>query len=89
MNGQLAYLITVTAPTGVRVKYFYDMKTGLKLKQFTDVPGSAVMEFDDYRDIDTGIKIAFTEKTNVVGQPITFKVKSAKVNSGISDDLFK
>ncbi len=89
VDGQLAYLITVTTPNGVRVKYFYDMKTGLKVKQFTDVPGSTITEFGDYRDIDTGIKIPFSEKTNVVGQPVTFKVKSATVNSGLSDDLFK
>ena len=89
VDGQLAYLITVTNPDGIRVKYFYDMKTGLKVKQFTDVPGSTVMEFGDYRDIDTGIKIPFSEKTNIVGQAIDFKVKSAKVNSGLADDLFK
>jgi hypothetical protein len=89
VNGQLAYLVTVTAPNGVRVKYFYDMKTGLKVKQFTDVPGSTVMEFGDYQNIETGIKIPFSEKTNIVGQPIEFKVKSSKVNSGLGDDQFK
>ena len=89
VNGQLAYELTVTNPDGIRVKYFYDMKTGLKLRQYTDVPGSAVMEFDDYRNIETGIKIPFSEKTNIVGQPIEFKVKSTKVNSGLADDLFK
>ncbi|HZY35129.1 MAG TPA: M1 family metallopeptidase [Mucilaginibacter sp.] len=89
VDGQLAYLVTATTPDSVSVKYFYDMKTGLKIKQFTDVPGSTVMEFGDYRDIDTGIEIPFSEKTSVVGQPIEFKVKSAKVNSGLSDDLFK
>jgi hypothetical protein len=89
VDGQLAYLVTATNPDGVKVKYFYDQKTGLKIKQYTDVPNSTVTEFGDYRDIDTGIKIPFSEKSTIVGQPITFKVKSAKVNSGLSDDLFK
>jgi hypothetical protein len=89
VGDQLAYLITVTSPDGVKVKYFYDQKTGLKIKQFTDVEGSTVLEFSDYRDINTGVKIPFSEKTTVVGQPIEFKVKSAMANGGLSDDLFK
>jgi hypothetical protein len=89
VNGQLAYLITVASPDGTKVKYFYDQKTGLKIKQFTDVPNSTVAEFSDYRDINTGIKIPFSEKTTVVGQPIEFKVKSAMANGGISNDTFK
>lgn len=89
VNGQLAYLLTVTNPDGIRVKYFYDMKTGYKVKQYTDVPNSAQLEFGDYRDIQTGIKIPFDQKTVVVGQPIDFKVTGTKVNSGLADDLFK
>jgi len=89
VNNQLAYLVTVTSPDGVKVNYFYDTKTGLKVEQYTDVPNSTVMEFTDYQNIDTGIKIPFTEKTAIVGQPIEFKVKSAKVNTGLSNDVFK
>ncbi len=89
VDGQLAYLITVIAPDGVKVKYFYDQKTGLKIKQYTDVAGSTVMEYGDYREINTGIKIPFVEKTAVVGQPIEFKVKSATVNTGVADYTFK
>jgi hypothetical protein len=36
-----------------------------------------------------GLKIPYSEKTTVVGQPIEFKVKEATVNSGIADDTFK
>jgi len=89
INDQLAYLVTVTSPDGTKVKYFYDIKTGLKLKQFTDVPNSTVMEWDDYRDINTGIKIPYSEKTTVVGQPIEFKVKSAAANTDLTADSFK
>jgi len=89
INDQLAYLVTVTGPDGTKVKYFYDMKTGLKLKQFTDVTNSTVMEWSDYRDINTGIKIPYSEKTTVVGQPIEFKVKSATANTDLTTDSFK
>jgi hypothetical protein len=89
IDDELAYLVTVTGPDGVRVKYFYDQKTGLKIKQYTDVPNSTIMEFGDYRDINTGIKIPFSEKTTIVGQPIEFKVKSAMANGGMSDSIFR
>jgi hypothetical protein len=89
VNGQLAYLVTVTGPDSVKVKYFYDQKTGLKLRQYTDVPNSAKMEFSDYRDINTGVKIPFDEKNAINGDPIEFKIKSATANTGLSDDTFK
>jgi len=89
VNGQLAYLVTVKSPDGTKVKYFYDQKTGMKIKQYTDVPNSTVMEFGDYQDIQTGIKIPFSEKTSVLGFPIEFKVKSTAVNSGLTPGSFK
>ncbi|MGZ3929361.1 MAG: hypothetical protein ACXVJG_20540, partial [Mucilaginibacter sp.] len=74
----------------VKLKYYYDEKTGLKIKQFIDIAGgSTVYEWSDYRDISGGVKIPYTEKTTVVGQPIEFKVKDVAVNSGLSDDTFK
>ncbi|WP_259065728.1 M1 family metallopeptidase [Mucilaginibacter sp. X4EP1] len=89
VNDQLAYLVTVTLPDGTKVECFYDQKTGLKIKQFTDVPGGTVIEWSDYRDIQGGIKIPFSEKTTVVGQPVEFKVKNTTVNSDLPDDTFK
>jgi hypothetical protein len=89
VNGHLAYLVTVTGPDGVRVKYFYDQQSGLKLKQYTDVQNSTKMEFDDYREINTGVKIPFTEKNSINGEPIDYKIKSATANAGLSNDIFK
>jgi hypothetical protein len=88
VGDQLAYQVTVTAPDGIRVKYFYDQKTGFKIKQFTDVPNATVMEFGNYQEVNTGVKIPYSEKTTVVGQPIEFKVKSATANTGLTNDAF-
>ena len=82
VNNRLAYLIVVTAPNNISVKYFYDLKTGLKIKQFTDVPNSTHMEYDDYQDIGNGVKIPFTELNSIEGYPITYKIKNFTVNSG-------
>jgi len=89
INGQLAYLVTVTRPDGVRVRYYYDTKTGLKLKQYTDVANSTKMEFKDYRDINTGIKIPFDETSSINGEPIDYKLSSATANTGLGNDIFK
>jgi hypothetical protein len=89
VNGQLAYLVTVTGPDNIAVKYFYDQKTGLKVKQYTDVPNATVMEFSNYQNVNTGIKLPFSEMNSVNGQPIEFKVQSATANTGIGVDVFK
>ena len=90
VNGELAYLINVTQPDGLKMKYYYNAQTGLKIKQFIDLPGgSTVYEWSDYRDVSTGIKIPFDTKTTVVGQPIEFKVKDVAVNSNVADADFK
>ena len=89
VNGALAYEITVKGPDGFSVKYFYDQKTGLKLKQYTDVVNATHMEFSNYQSINTGVKIPFAEKNSVNGNPIDFKITSATANTGLTDDTFK
>ena len=64
VGDQLAYLLTVTGPDGIKVKYFYDQKTGLKIKQYTDVPNATSMEFGNYQDVNTGIKNTFQRKND-------------------------
>jgi hypothetical protein len=89
VGDQLAYLVTVTRPDGLKVKSYFDTKTGLKIKQLTDTPGSTVMEFSDYREVNGGVKIPFDVKTAVLGQPVDFKVSGAVANSGLTDAQFK
>ncbi len=90
INSQVAYLITVTSPDSLKIKYYYDYKTGLKLKQEidTDIPGGVPVEWGDYREINGGLKIPFTERINVLGEPVDFNVTSATVNSGLKNDVF-
>jgi hypothetical protein len=89
VNGDLAYLVYVTQPDGVKMRYYYNTETGLKIRQYIDIAGgSTVYDWSDYRDVN-GVKIPYSEKTTVVGQPIEFKVKDATVNSGMADDSFK
>ncbi|HEY2584025.1 MAG TPA: hypothetical protein VGI43_19605, partial [Mucilaginibacter sp.] len=73
----------------IKVKYFYDQKTGLKIKQYTDVPNSSRLEFSNYQGIANGIKIPFTELNNINGEPIEYKIVSAAPNTAISNEVFK
>jgi hypothetical protein len=89
VNGELAYLLYVTQPDGVKMRYYYNAETGLKIRQYIDIAGgSTVYDWADYRDVN-GVKIPYSEKTTVVGQPIEFKVKDATINTGVADDTFK
>jgi hypothetical protein len=89
INNELAYIVTVTNPDGVRVKNYYDQKTGYKVRKLTDVPNATPTDYGNYQSISSGIKIPFTEKTNAGGYPLQLKVNEAVVNSNISNDVFK
>ena len=89
VNGVPAYLVTVTGPDGISVKYFYDVKTSLKVAQFADVPNATHMEFSDYKAISNGVKIPYSEVNGIAGRPITYKITSVTANTNLGDDVFK
>jgi hypothetical protein len=89
VNGDLAYEIDVNIADGARIKNFYNQKTGLKVKQVVEGPISSVTEWSNYEGITGGIKIPFSIKTTLLGQPAEFKVKETAVNNNISATLFQ
>jgi hypothetical protein len=89
VDGALAYMVTVSQPDGIKVKYFYDQKTGLKVLQYVDRPDVTHMAFSDYRAIGAGVKIPFTQQDMKGGATITYKVTSATANMNLPDDIFK
>ncbi|MDB5031995.1 M1 family metallopeptidase [Mucilaginibacter sp.] len=88
VNDVLTYLVVATHPDGTRVKSYFDIKTGYKIKQITDVANSSSTEFDDYRDVN-GVKIPYNIKTVLIGAPVELKVNSAVANTGLTNDMFK
>ncbi|WP_186292706.1 M1 family metallopeptidase [Mucilaginibacter corticis] len=85
---KLAYLVTVTHPDGIKVKSYFDYKTGLKVKQITDIPNASANEFSDYREVN-GVKIPYNTKTVLLGVPVEFKVNNVLVNTGLTNEEFK
>jgi hypothetical protein len=80
-----AYVITIAQASGSKVTAYYDEKSGLKLKEVTS---RGTTEYSNYQTVN-GIKIPYTNKAEMGGQLIEYKVKEAKINSGLSDADFK
>jgi hypothetical protein len=89
VNGDLAYQVDVNIGTEIHIHNYYSQKTGLKLKQTIEGANDLSVEFGNYEGINGGIKIPFSIKTTLVGQPIEFKVKETSVNSNPSNEAFK
>jgi hypothetical protein len=89
VNGELAYQVDVNIGTEIHIHNYYNQKTGLKLTQTIEGANDLSVEFGNYEGINGGIKIPFSIKTTLVGQPIEFKVKETSVNSNPSNEAFK
>lgn len=94
INGEQAYKLQITLPSGDVVTEYYAVASGLKLRQVTKQEGptgeiSVTNEFADYQAVD-GVMFPFENKSEGMAPfPITMKVESVAVNSGLSDDTFK
>ncbi|WP_162852681.1 M1 family metallopeptidase [Dinghuibacter silviterrae] len=89
IDGALTYLITVSQPDGLKVKYFYDRQTGFKVLQYADRPNYTHLAFSDYRTSGTGVKIPFTQRDIRGGNTLTYKVTTVAANTNLPDDIFK
>ena len=95
VEGKKAYKITVETPSGQKSTQYYDMETGLKIRELQSQEGpqgpvTQTIDYDDYRDVQ-GIKFPYTTKISGGGMPFTLdmKAKSIEMNTGLTDDDFK
>ena len=88
INGNDAYVITVTSATGNVTKEYFDANTGLKLrKEAIGGPVPAVSDYSDYKEVN-GILFPHIEDINQ-GTPFKLTVTDIKVNSGLKNEDFK
>ncbi|MCB0560174.1 MAG: insulinase family protein [Lewinellaceae bacterium] len=94
LDGKKAYRILATEPSGEQSTSYYDVQTGLKVKVIStrdagpQGPVTVTNELSDYKEVD-GIRIPHEMKTSGMAPfPLTMKVESVAVNSGLSDDIF-
>jgi predicted Zn-dependent peptidase len=97
VNGKDAYKILVTSPSGKATTEYYDVNTAFLLKQETSSVASGMdlsqtVQFDNYTKVnDVLFPFAITLTVEVGGNStdIAYKVKSVKINEGVSADDFK
>lgn len=93
VEGRRAYRLELTLPSGQQLYQYYDLETGLKIREVVITPtelGNAtqVTEIKDYRDVN-GLKIPHLMQLRAGSQLISTNVQSVEVNKNLKDDLFK
>lgn len=86
------YTILLILPNGAEWLQYYDMETGLKVRDSKNIITEQgnfkqITEYDDYRTID-GIRYPFKIKQYLGNQTLEFSIQSIQVNTGISDEFF-
>lgn len=87
------YKIEMILPSGHVWIQYYDINSGLKVKEskYVTVPQGTFIQdsyYSDYRNVD-GIKYPFTIREDVGAQRLDFKVTSIKINTGLIDREFE
>jgi zinc protease len=93
VEGQDAYKVEVTLPSGTKLVQYFDKNSGLKLREekTSDTPqgqGTEVISFFDYKDVN-GVKFPHKVKMENPGFSMEFNIQSIELNKGVKDDLFK
>lgn len=93
VDGHECYKVVLTPAEGKPTTEYYDMKTGLEVKQsmitssqqLGDVPAEATVS--DYKEFN-GILMATKIVTSIAGQEFTITTDSVKINQDIPADRF-
>ncbi len=94
VDGKDAYVMKVTDPRGNASTEYFDVSSGLKVKEIAERPGPRgpmkhTTTYGDYQAVG-GIRFPHTiTSNNENGSAIELKVSEMKVNSGLSDELFR
>lgn len=93
VNGKDAYHLQVQMPSGDLMQTYYDIETGLKVKETLVIPGQAGqigtmnVYYSDYKEVG-GIMFPHRVKQIIGAQTIDFVVTELKVNPGLKKKVF-
>lgn len=92
VDGKDAYVLIVTTNGGSKFTHYYDVESGLKLKESSQIStpqGSftQTISLSEYKEVD-GIKFPFKLVQQVGPQTVELNVESIKLNTGLADALF-
>lgn len=92
INGNDAYEIELTLPTGKKWYHYYDVETGLKVREVStlDTPQGSftqTVDMSDYKEVD-GIKFPHKVSQQMGPQSVELEVTDIKINQDLSDEMF-
>lgn len=92
INGKDAHKIKMTLPSGIRWFSYFDVESGLKVKEQKELQTQMglieqVIVYDNYTEVE-GIKYPFKLTQSFGPQSVEMTVSSVKVNKGLADDIF-
>lgn len=92
VNGKDAHKIKMTLPSGIRWFSYFDVESGLKVKEQKELQTQMglieqVVAYDNYTEVE-GIKYPFKLTQSFGPQSVEMTVSSVKVNKGLTDDIF-
>ncbi len=90
LEGKDVYKLIITNPVKKETTVYFDVKSGLKVKEVANLPqgqGSSVTLYSEYKDID-GVKFPVVMSQTVGPQSIAINVDEVLVNKGIQDEVF-
>lgn len=88
VNNADAYVVEITGPDGQEKTDYYDVNSGLKVRETTkSAAAGQTADLSDYRMVD-GIKIPYHIVMNMGPQKLDAQVKDVKVNSGLKQEDF-
>lgn len=93
INDAPVYVVNVATVSGALMRFYYDAKTGLKLRTVLLSGDEAkapetTTEYFDYQPAD-GILLPFKTISNLGGFSTTLKIKSVLINQGLNDEAFR
>lgn len=93
INGRRAYRLELELPTGQQLLQYYDLETGLRIREVmvtaTELGNATqVTEVKDYREVGS-VKVPYLTQLRAGNQLISTNVQSVEVNKNLKDDLFK
>ena len=88
VDGQKAYKVQITRPSGKTVTTFYSVADGLKIKEVAPSPqGTVTTSYANYQSFG-GILMPTAMKQSVGPQSFDIVVSSIEINSGVEDIIF-
>jgi len=88
VDGQQAYKVQITRPSGKTVTAFFSVADGLKLKEVSSTPqGAVTTSFANYQSFG-GILMPTAMKQSVGPQSFNIVISSVEVNTGVEDVTF-